>query len=189
MIWADGKQKIRHWRERTLVYINNHLISRVVFSRVRLFWYRRVMKFQIGPRSSILTGFKVSRRGNLRIGHNSVVNNSCRFDNRFRIELGNNVSITYGTTIYTKGHDIDCPDFSTKGAGVRIEDYVWVCANAILLPGVTLGEGCVVLTGSVVIKSVAARQVVGGNPSRFIRNRPANQRYQLHWDPWVPFFG
>ncbi len=183
------KKPAKHYWDRFLVYVTNHLISRVVFSKVRLVWYRRVMKFQIGAESSILTDFKVARRGNLRIGNNTVVNNGCRFDNRFRIELGNNVSVSYGTKIFTKGHDITCPDFSTNGDVVKLEDYSWICAEAILLPGVTVGKGAVVLTGAVVPKSVEAFAVVGGNPAAKVSERPQNQRYQLHWDPWVPFFG
>lgn len=147
------------------------------------------MGFRIGPRSSVLTDFKVAGRGNLRIGSNCVINNGCRFDNRFPITIGENVSITYGTMILTKGHDIDDPDFKTKGAPVEIGDYAWICARAIILPGVKLGKGCVVLSGAVVSKDVPEYHVVGGNPARFIRERPRNQRYRLHYDPWVPFFG
>lgn len=174
---------------RFLVYLTNHVISRIFLSRVRLGWYRFVMGFHVGSDSSILTGFKVASRGNIIVGRNTVINNGCWFDNRFPVIIGDNVSITYGTMILTKGHDIDDPGFRTKGAPVRIEDYVWVCARATLLPGVRLGKGCVVLSGAVVTKDVPEYHVVGGNPAHFIRERPRNQAYQLHFDPWVPFFG
>ena len=147
------------------------------------------MGFRVGVRSSILTDFKVAGRGNIIVGRNTVINNGCRFDNRFLITIGDNVSITYGTMILTKGHDIDDPEFSTKGAPVSIEDHVWICARVTILPGVRLGKGCVVLTGSVVTKDVPAYCVVGGNPASHIRRRPQNQAYNLHFDPWVPFFG
>lgn len=174
---------------RFLVYLSNHVISRIFLSSVRLAWYRFIMGFCIGSKSSILTDLKVASRGNIIVGRNTVINNSCRFDNRFPITIGDNVSITYGTMILTKGHDIDDPGFTTKGASVRIEDYVWVCARATILPGVRLGRGCVVLSGAVVTKDVPEYCVVGGNPASFVRHRPRNQAYQLHFDPWVPFFG
>jgi acetyltransferase-like isoleucine patch superfamily enzyme len=47
----------------------------------------------------------------------------------------------------------------------------------------------VVLSGSVVTADVPEYHVVGGNPARFVRERPRNQEYNLHYDPWVPFFG
>lgn len=172
-----------------LVYFTNHIISRVLFSYARLMWYRQGMGFKIGKKTSILRDFKVSGRGNLEIGDHTVINNSCRFDNRFPIKIGNNVSITYGTSIFTKGHDIDDSLFRTKGASVIIEDYVWIAAYAIILPGVTLGKGSVVLPGSVVTTSTEAFQVVGGNPATFVRERNRNLNYKLNWDPWFPFWG
>jgi len=172
-----------------LVYVTNHIVSRIIFSSARLFWYRRIMQYQIGNQSSILTHFLVAEPKNIEIGVNTIINNSCRFDNRFPIRIGNNVSITYGTSILTKGHDIDDPLFRTKGAPVVVEDYVWISAFVIILPGVTLGKGCVVLPGSVVTKDVDAFQVVGGNPATFIRERRQDLRYELDWDPWVPFWG
>ena len=180
---------IRVKKDRLLVYMTNHLISRIIFSSVRLFWYTRIMGFRLGSQSSILTDFKVAISGNIEIGSHTVINNSCRFDNRFPIRIGNNVSITYGTMIFTKGHDIDDPLFRTIGAPVVIEDYVWIAACAIILPGVTLGRGCIVLPGSVVTKSVEPFKVVGGNPAVVVRERGRDLQYQLHWDPWVPFFG
>lgn len=175
--------------EKSLVYLTNHVVSRILFSTARRFWYQRVMGFGIGSYSSILTDFRVSQRGNLTIGQHTVINNCCRFDNRFPIVLGDNVSITYGTMILTKGHDIDSPTFKTKGAPVVIEDFVWIGALAMVMPGVTIGRGAVVLAGSVVTRSVPPFHVVGGNPAKFVRERSQDLRYELHFDPWVPFFG
>lgn len=183
------RRRARRSLENALVYISNHVINQIIFSRVRLFWYRRVMRFQLGRQTSVLTDFKVARRSNIIIGNNSVINNSCRFDNRFPIIIGSNVSITYGTMILTKGHDIDDPDFKTKGASVIIEDYVWICAAVIIQPGVKIMKGAVVLPGSVVTRDVQPYRVVGGNPAKFIRLRSQDLHYKLHFDPWVPFFG
>lgn len=176
-------------KKQILSYITNHFISHVLFSWVRLFWYRRVMKFIVGVHTSILTDLRISTMSNLKVGDHTVINNGCRFDNRFLITIGNNVSITYGTIIYTKGHDIDDPFFATKGAPVTIDDYVWICANSIILPGVSIGRGAVVLTGSVVANNVEPYHVVGGNPAKLVRTRSTDLRYELDWDPIFPFFG
>lgn len=54
---------------------------------------------------------------------------------------------------------------------VVIEDDVWIGARAILLPGVTIGEGTIVGAGSVVTKSVLPYSIVAGNPARIVRSR------------------
>ena len=46
------------------------------------------------------------------------------------------------------------------------------------MPGVTIHEGAIVLAGSVVTKDVAAYTIVGGNPAKFIKNRPSEIGYK-----------
>lgn len=172
-----------------LLWFTNHVISRVFFHRPRMWWYRSVMDFEIGAGSTILVDVRFSARGHLSIGAHTIVNNGCRIDNRGEVTLGDSVSLSYGTTIYTKGHAIDAGDFHTVSAPVAIRDKAWVCAGATILPGVTLSEGAVVLTGSVVAKDVGAFEVVGGNPAKHVRNRSTDLDYEIDFAPWVPFFG
>ncbi|MFN7691728.1 MAG: DapH/DapD/GlmU-related protein, partial [Bacteroidota bacterium] len=53
---------------------------------------------------------------------------------------------------------------------IVIHDKVWISFNAIILKGVTIGEGAVVAAGSVVTKDVAPYTMVAGNPAKFIKN-------------------
>lgn len=182
-------KRIQKAHRSCLVYVTNHIIAGLISRRMRLFWYRYVMRFQLGQGTSVLPDFRISEPGNLVVGDHSVINNSCRFDNREPISIGNNVSVSYGSMLLTRGHNIDDPSFGTCGAGIRIDDYAWICANAVILPGVTIGKGAVVLTGSVVTKDVSPFAVVGGNPAQFIRERGRDLQYELNWNPRVPFFG
>jgi putative colanic acid biosynthesis acetyltransferase WcaF len=54
---------------------------------------------------------------------------------------------------------------------IIIMENVWVTTGAMILPGVTIGEGGVVAAGAVVVKDVEPWTVVGGNPARFIKKR------------------
>ena len=109
--------------------------------------------------------------GKLTVGSNTIINSGCYLDSRRGITIGNNVVLAHNTKIYTLGHDFEDEAFVTKGRPVVIEDYAVVFANAMIMPGVTIGKGAVVLPGSVVTKSVAPMAVVGGNPASFVRHR------------------
>ncbi len=54
---------------------------------------------------------------------------------------------------------------------VIIESFVWIGIRAIILAGVTLGEGCVVGAGAVVTKSFPRGSIVAGNPAKVIGQR------------------
>ena len=82
------------------------------------------------------------------------------------------------------GHNIDSAMFETKGAPVIIEDNAFIFSNAMIMPGVTIGNGAIVLPGSVVTKSVPPRKIVGGNPARIIRERTAEIDYNQSYNYW-----
>ena len=95
------------------------------------------------------------------------------------VKIGQGVWIGYGALIETA-----CPDMVTIGdrviigirstilahfqelTGVKIKDDVYIGACAVILPGVTIGEGSVVSAGSVVTASVPPMTVVQGNPAK-----------------------
>jgi putative colanic acid biosynthesis acetyltransferase WcaF len=54
---------------------------------------------------------------------------------------------------------------------IRVADQAWICADAFLGPGVTIGEGAVIGARAVVVRDVAAWQIVAGNPARPIGSR------------------
>jgi acetyltransferase-like isoleucine patch superfamily enzyme len=51
---------------------------------------------------------------------------------------------------------------------VTIEDNVWIGRNAVICPGVTVGEGSVVSGGAIVMSDVPPYSIVAGNPARKI---------------------
>jgi maltose O-acetyltransferase len=55
---------------------------------------------------------------------------------------------------------------------VTIGDDVWIGGNAVILPGVTIGNNCVVAAGAVVTKDVPANSLVAGVPARIIKQLP-----------------
>ena len=102
-----------------------------------------------------------------RIGiHNTIIGPVC---------IGNHVNLAQGITITALNHNfedttkrIDEQGISTKP--VVIGDDVWIGANAVILPGVTIGSHCVVAAGAVVTKDVPDHTLVGGVPAKIIKN-------------------
>lgn len=61
---------------------------------------------------------------------------------------------------------------------ITIGNDVWVAGGAIILPGVTIGDGCTIGAGSVVTRNVESYTVVAGNPAKVIRRLPRKAQEQ-----------
>jgi len=146
--------------------------------------YLRCFGIKIGKGSSLHRKCKFFHVGHLNVGKGSVINFGCYLDNRRGISIGNNVGIAHDTKIYTLGHNLESPQFETKGAPVNIENNVFIFSNALIMPGVTIHEGAIVLAGSVVTKDVPEWTIVGGNPAKEIRKRNNNVSYKSNYNYW-----
>jgi len=148
---------------------------------LRVFLYRHLQKIAIGPYTSLHRGCRFYRPSGVRIGAHSVVNRDVLLDGRMGLIIGDNVSISEGVAIFTLEHDPNSPDFASRGAPVHIADRVFIGARAIILPGITIGEGAVVAAGAVVTHDVLPYTIVGGVPARPIGERRRDLDYQLNY--------
>jgi acetyltransferase-like isoleucine patch superfamily enzyme len=89
------------------------------------------------------------------------------------IVIGKRVMIASNSSITTITHDYHDSKMNKTIVlkKIVIEDDVWVGANSVIMPGVTLGKGCVIGAGSVVTKDVPPMQIVAGVPARFVKMR------------------
>ena len=80
-----------------------------------------------------------------------------------------------GVHIYTNNHKFDNPSIPVFHQGdypskkVVLKKGCWIGANAILLPGVTIGENSVIGAGAIVTKSIPPRVLAAGNPAKIIK--------------------
>ena len=78
--------------------------------------------------------------------------------------------IGHNVVIATLNHDLA---LETRGdlfpSPVHIGRGAWFCANATILPGVTIGNGAVIAAGAVVTKDMEANTVVGGVPAKVVK--------------------
>lgn len=99
--------------------------------------------------------------------------------------IGPNVKIAPGkhpTSVFVSTHPVT---FSSQGnlknfgneqkfknyEPVIIGNDVWIGSNAIIIDGITIGNGAIVAANSVVVKDVGPYEIVGGNPAKFIKKR------------------
>lgn len=111
----------------------------------------------------------------IEIGDNTRIHGSCihAFNT---ITIGQNCLIAANCQIMDgSGHDLSFDDVSKRlntvgdAKPVVIKNNVWIGANCIIMPGVTIGEGSIVAAGSVVVKDVPEMCICGGNPAKVIK--------------------
>ena len=101
-----------------------------------------------------------------RIGiHNTIIGPVC---------IGNHVNLAQGITVTALNHNFEDKTKRIEEQGITtkpviIGDDVWIGANAVFLPGVTIGKHCVVAAGAVVTKDVPDDTIVGGVPAKEIK--------------------
>jgi acetyltransferase-like isoleucine patch superfamily enzyme len=116
-----------------------------------------------GHRQTLVTGW-----GRIRIGDRVFINSGAVVFSVLEVTIGDDVALANEAYLMdSDSHGIE--GRPVKEAPVRIGNGSWVGARAIVLPGVTIGERCVIAAGSVVSKDVPDRTLVAGNPARVLR--------------------
>ena len=158
-------------------YFNNlfFLLMELLPPFVRNLLFRMVFR-KIG--SNCLLDYRTYYRypSRISLGGNVTINRDCALYASYMVEgveirIGNNVALSPHVRIYAATHDYTELGLPDTAASVVIGDYAWIGGGAILLPGVTIGEGAVVGAGSVVSKDVPPYSVALGNPARVIKER------------------
>lgn len=161
-----------------------HIVGIVPSHHVRRFFYR-AGGIRIGSGSTLHTGARFYNPWHIKIGKDSIIGEDAVLDGRADLLIGNHVDIASEVMIYNGEHDVNDPEFKAHFAPVVIEDYVFVGARAIILPGVTLKKGAVVGAGAVVTKDVEEFTIVGGVPAKPIGERKnKNPQYKLGRAAW-----
>lgn len=128
----------------------------------------------IGENVCMFMSFAEKLNANISIGNNVSISECDLTSAIFSLSIGNNTIIGHGVKFLMSTHDIDTAEWTHYRAsdGLIIEDYVWICPYAIILPSVKrIGRGAVIGAGSVVTKDVEPMSVVGGNPAKELRKR------------------
>lgn len=132
----------------------------------------------IAGKITVKFAFRYTANPTLKIGSKTGIGHDCRFNVANSITIGDYCMIASGVNMFdTPGHPVD-PDDRKAGESaaehevkpIQIGNNVWIGRNAIIFPGVTIGDNSVVASGACVMASVPADTVVGGNPARAMKS-------------------
>lgn len=107
------------------------------------------------------------------IGEGSMINGGCYIENREPVTIGCNSYLGMQVLIGTSTHRLGEPEQRAgdyAGDHVIIGDGCWLGTRVTVLPGVTIGDGCVIAAGAVVTKSTEPNGLYAGVPARRVRD-------------------
>jgi putative colanic acid biosynthesis acetyltransferase WcaF len=142
--------------------------------RPLLGWRRALLRLfgaRIGRGANVYASARIWAPWNLSMGVRACISENVTVYSVAPIEIGDGAVISQNVHLCAASHDYDDPAFPLISAPIRIGARAWVCADAFVGPGLTVGEGAVVGARSAVFKDVPAWTVVGGNPARFLKKR------------------
>jgi putative colanic acid biosynthesis acetyltransferase WcaF len=174
--------------------VDPHLVPTfsLLFRLRRLGWeIVRCCLFRPSPRPVFFWRAFLLRLFGAKIGRNNFIYPSACIWAPWLLETEDIVTIAADTEIYNPGgavlrhhaivsqgaflcggtHDYNSPSFPMTWGKIEVEAQGWVCARAIVLPGVTIGEGAVLGAGAVTSRDLEPWSVYAGNPARKVGER------------------
>ncbi|MHA6697683.1 sugar O-acetyltransferase [Chryseobacterium sp. A301] len=118
------------------------------------------------------SGFKCDYGYNIHVGENFFANFNLVILDEARVEFGDHVLIGPNCSFYTALHPLE---YESRNLGVetarpiKVGNNVWLGGNVVVLPGVEIGENCVIGAGSVVSRSIESGMLAFGNPCKAVR--------------------
>ena len=110
---------------------------------------------------------------NIKAGKNIFMNFNCCILDVAEVQIGDNCMMGPNVQIYTAIHPLE---FKERNSGrefakpISIGKNVWIGGNAVICPGVNIGNNVVIGAGSIVTKSFPDDVFIGGNPAKIIKS-------------------
>lgn len=114
---------------------------------------------------------KIEYPWNLKMGHLSSLGEKSWIYAMAPIQIGEKTCIGKEAYLLTGSHDITSSTFDLIIKPIKIGNCCWLTTGVTVLPGINIGDGCVIAANSTIVKNVDAWNVVGGNPAKFIKKR------------------
>ena len=168
-IWLDDEENMAlQARAKTLVEKFNALPPEAMEERMAL---NKELLGECDEHVWIVPPIKLAVGKYISIGKGTYMNAGTTFIDDWKITIGEHCLFGPNVTLCTTGHPI-APEHRGDGMysfPITIGNNVWLGANTIVMPGVTIGENSVIGAGSVVTKDIPANVVAFGSPCRVYR--------------------
>ena len=132
----------------------------------------RLFGAKVGVGVVVREGVKVSFPWRLTIGDYVWIGENVSILSLAEVTIESNCCISQHAFLCTGSHDFSQPTFDLITKPITIKSGSWIAANSFVAPGVTIGPNSMCAAGSVVVRDVPPDQIVGGNPTRVIIQRP-----------------
>jgi acetyltransferase-like isoleucine patch superfamily enzyme len=155
----------------------NHLYNLIFFSLGHLrasFW--RLFTKKMGKNAVIMSHCTLGSPHGITIGDNFFCNRYSNLGGGGGLIIGNDVQIGCNVNVMSVKHNYDHPTIPINQQGFTpiptiIEDNVWLGANVVVMPGVTIHQGAIIGANAVVTKDAPPHTILGGIPARPIKKR------------------
>lgn len=142
-------------------------------SKIAVLIIKRHFK-SFGKGSTITMPTIIEGKKNVEIGENTAIGAFVHIWGNGGVKIGNRVLIASHTSIVTVTHDPSKHPIKKAEAifqPISIEDDVWIGSHAVIMPGITIGQGAIVGAGTVVTKDVPPFSVFFGVPGKLNKYR------------------
>ena len=127
---------------------------------------------QLDPVVRIRRSVRIECPWNLSVGHDSAVGDRVTLYCLGPVRIGARVTISQGAHLCAGTHDFTRRAMPLKRPPIEVGDDAWICADAFVGPGVSVGAGAILGPRGVAMRSLDPWTIHAGNPAVAIRLRP-----------------
>lgn len=137
-------------------------------------WRRLLLRAfgaKIGRSVHVYPSAQITIPWNVSIGEHSAIGDGAKIYSLGPITIGARTTVSQGAHLCAGTHDYRDPTMPLLKLPITLGDEVWVCADAFVGPGVTVGDRTILGARAVLMKSVAGGLIMAGNPATILKSR------------------